>query len=265
MMLLLSSATVRQNEQLKFVATTVLTGEQFKAVEESVRYKPGSSLADAQAGTLTDSTPPSFPGGMKAFYEYLGRTIRYPAEARKQNIQGKVYLTFTVEKDGTLTEIAVKKRLGGGTDEEAMRVLRESPKWIPGTRDNKPVRVKYDMPLSFSLSETQKGNQNVAQNGNQNVRQQITTEVTSLKGKSGATFEALTFSTRSSLADQTEENIAYSIDGAPVTTAEFKALDAKTIKSIDVHKAPAGTTVRGYTATVAVKTEPLQIEIIPTK
>ncbi len=263
LMLLLSSATVRQNEQIKFAATNILSGEQFQAVQRSIIPDPVVATSARPDVPGTDSTPPSFPGGMKAFYEYLGRTIRYPAEARKQNIQGKVYLTFTVEKDGTLTEIAVKKRLGGGTDEEAMRVLRESPKWIPGTRDNKPVRVKYDMPLSFSLSETQKGNQNVAQNGNQNV--QITTEVTSLKGKSGATIEALTFSTRLSPADQTEGNIAYSIDGAPVTNAEFKALEAKTIKSIDVHKAPTGTTVRGYTATVAVKTEPLQIEIIPTK
>jgi TonB family protein len=279
LMLLLSSATVRQNEQIKFVATNVLTGAQFEAVEASISPASEADTREAMGAVQEKVIPPSFPGGMTAFYEYLGRTIKYPAEARKQNIEGKVYLSFMVEKDGSLSNIQVTKKLGGGIDEEAVRVLRESPKWIPGTRDKQPVRVKYDMPLSFSLSEKDKENQNVAQNGNQNGTQQvtqygnqnentnkqITTEVTSLRGKRGATIEALTFSTKSLLSDQPGEKIAYSIDGAPVSSAEVRALDAKTIKSIDVHKAPAGTTVRGYTSTVAVKTQPLEIEITPVK
>jgi TonB family protein len=255
LMLLLSSATVRQNEQLKFVATNVLTGEQFKAVEESVGFKPEPYLTQPQGVTATDSTPPSFPGGMKAFYEYLGRTIRYPEAARKQKIQGKVQLSFMVEKDGSLTNIEVKKKLGGGTDEEAVRVLRESPKWIPGTRDGQPVRVKYDMPLSFSLSETPTENQRAGKN----MTEQITADVTALMSRLEPATPASTISIASPA--QPAGNVAYSIDGAPVSEMEAKALDPNTIDNIDVHKAPAGTTVRGYSATVAIKTRPIAIEI----
>jgi TonB family protein len=258
LMLLLSSATVGQNEQLKFVATNVLTGEQFKAVEESISFEPEATTGHMQAVSITDSTPPSFPGGMKAFYEYLGRTIKYPAEARKQNIQGKVELSFTVEKDGSLTDIHVNKKLGGGTDEEAVRVLRESPKWIPGTRDDKPIRVKYDMPLSFSLSETQTGDQNKNEDNNK----QVAAEVTALTSQPAASITASTFSIRSSQSAKPLENIAYSIDGAPASEAEVKTLDPKRIDRIDVRKAPAGSSIRGYSGTVAVTTKPLEIEVM---
>jgi TonB family protein len=96
---------------------------------------------------------PTFPGGMTQFYQFLKRTILYPKEAQEKNIQGKVFLSFTVEKDGELTNIKVDRKLGGGTDEEAIRVMKLSPHWIPGLIDKKPVRVKYNIPLSFTLSK----------------------------------------------------------------------------------------------------------------
>ena len=96
---------------------------------------------------------PSFPGGMEKFYEYLKKTVKYPQEAQKNNIQGKVFLSFIVETDGELTDVKVDRKLGAGTDEEAVRVMEESPKWIPGVQDGQNVRVKYNIPISFSLSE----------------------------------------------------------------------------------------------------------------
>lgn len=96
---------------------------------------------------------PSFAGGMQNFYVYLKNKIKYPAEAQKNNIQGKVFLSFIVEKDGTLTDINVERKLGGGTDEEAVRVLKESPKWTPGIQNGKAVRAKYNIPISFSLNK----------------------------------------------------------------------------------------------------------------
>lgn len=96
-------------------------------------------------------TQPAFPGGMSEFYKFIQKTLKYPPMAAENNIQGKVYVSFVVEKNGALTDIKVDRKLGGGTDEEAMRVLRASPKWTPGIQNGKPVRVKYNIPISFTL------------------------------------------------------------------------------------------------------------------
>lgn len=94
---------------------------------------------------------PSFPGGMDEFYKYLGKTVKYPAEAVKLKKEGKVFLSFVVEKDGSLTDIKVERGVGFGLDEEAIRVIKASPKWIPGIQKGEKVRVKYNIPLSFTL------------------------------------------------------------------------------------------------------------------
>ncbi|MGN7202723.1 energy transducer TonB [Pedobacter sp. SAFR-022] len=96
---------------------------------------------------------PTFPGGIEKFYQYLNKSIKYPPMAAENNIQGKVFVSFVVERNGTLTDIKVLRSLGGGTDEEAVRVLKASPTWIPGVQNGKQVRVKYNIPISFSLSQ----------------------------------------------------------------------------------------------------------------
>lgn len=96
---------------------------------------------------------PSFPGGEAAFAKYLGKNIRYPAVARENNVQGRVILTFVVERDGSLTDIKVVRGIGSGCDEEAMRVLKASPKWTPGIQNGRPVRVQYSIPVNFALAE----------------------------------------------------------------------------------------------------------------
>ncbi|TCD03401.1 M56 family metallopeptidase [Pedobacter psychroterrae] len=96
---------------------------------------------------------PEFVGGMAKFFEYLKKTVRYPAEAQKNKVSGKVFLSFVVEKDGSLTDIKVDRKLGSGLDEEAVRVIEESPRWIPGVQDGKAVRVKFNIPISFSLTQ----------------------------------------------------------------------------------------------------------------
>lgn len=94
---------------------------------------------------------PTFPGGMDKFYKYLNKSIRYPELAQQQGIQGKVFLSFIIEKNGALTDIKIERTLGYGTDEEAVRVLKGSPKWIPGVQNGKFVRVKYNIPISFAM------------------------------------------------------------------------------------------------------------------
>ncbi|KIO78813.1 energy transducer TonB [Pedobacter lusitanus] len=96
---------------------------------------------------------PMFPGGINKFYAYLSKAIRYPAMAQENGVQGKVFMSFIIEKDGSLTDIKVERKLGAGTDEEAIRVLKASPHWLPGIQNGNKVRVKYNIPISFALSQ----------------------------------------------------------------------------------------------------------------
>jgi TonB family protein len=93
-------------------------------------------------------------GGMGAFYNYLATSIHYPEDAKKKNIQGKVFLSFVVEKDGSFSNIHVLRGVSDDIDAEAVRVFSNAPKWNPGMQNGKPVRVQYNVPLSFSLEQT---------------------------------------------------------------------------------------------------------------
>ncbi len=94
---------------------------------------------------------PHFPGGDAARIEYLSENLKYPTMARETNIQGKVFVTFVVEKDGSITDVKVLRGIGGGCDDEAIRVIKNMPKWIPGKQRNTPVRVQFNMPIKFML------------------------------------------------------------------------------------------------------------------
>jgi TonB family protein len=94
---------------------------------------------------------PSFPGGEHKFADYLSRNIKYPAEMKKKKVEGKVFITFIVEKDGSLSDIKVLHEPGYGSGQEALRVLSMSPKWEPGIQNHHKVRVQYVIPISFTL------------------------------------------------------------------------------------------------------------------
>lgn len=96
---------------------------------------------------------PEFPGGIEKFYQYLGKNIKYPKMAIDNNVSGKVFLSFIVEKNGDLSDIQITRGLGSGTDEEALRVISQSPKWNPGIANNAPVRVKYNINVNFNLNK----------------------------------------------------------------------------------------------------------------
>jgi TonB family protein len=98
---------------------------------------------------------PSFPGGLEAFGKFLASNIKYPAIAKNNKIQGRVYCIFVVEKDGSLSNIRVVRGLGSGCDEEAVRVLAISPKWDPGIQNGRPVRVSYTIPIFFKMDDKQ--------------------------------------------------------------------------------------------------------------
>jgi protein TonB len=98
---------------------------------------------------------PEFPGGLDAFGRYLGKNIRYPAVARENGTQGRVIVSFVCERDGSLTDVKVARGIGDGCDEEAVRVIKSSPKWKPGIQNGRPVRVAYSVPISFTLGTDQ--------------------------------------------------------------------------------------------------------------
>ena len=95
---------------------------------------------------------PEFPGGTAALLEYLRKNIKYPAICRENNIQGRVLVTFIVNKDGAIVEPEVVKSVNPSLDKEALRVISTMPNWKPGSQRGKPVRVKYTVPVNFRLN-----------------------------------------------------------------------------------------------------------------
>lgn len=96
---------------------------------------------------------PEFPGGQDSLYKFLSANIIYPKEARDNGIEGKVFVNFTIEKDGSINEVKVIKGVHPLLDEEAVRVVESFPKWKPGKQKGKTVRVSYNLPLNFVLNK----------------------------------------------------------------------------------------------------------------
>ena len=94
---------------------------------------------------------PEFPGGMQALMAYLSKNIKYPSVAQDNGIQGRVLVSFVVNKDGSIVDPEVIKSVDAALDHEAMRVIKAMPKWNPGKQRGKPVRVKYTVPVLFRL------------------------------------------------------------------------------------------------------------------
>ena len=101
---------------------------------------------------ITPEKMPEFPGGEQALYEFLAKNIKYPQAAKDSNIQGKVFVQFVVERDGSITNHKVLRDIGGGCCEEAMRVVRMMPKWKPGEIRGQIVRVQYVLPVKYELN-----------------------------------------------------------------------------------------------------------------
>jgi len=94
---------------------------------------------------------PQFPGGQNELFKYLGTTTRYPPNARSKDIQGKVYINFTIAKDGAIEGVKVIRGVHPLLDEEAIRVVSSMPNWSPGKQDGEEVRVSYSLPINFML------------------------------------------------------------------------------------------------------------------
>jgi protein TonB len=94
---------------------------------------------------------PEYPGGQAALFEYLSKNIKYPADAEKKKVEGKVFVTFVVDSDGKITDVSLLKKVFPSLDAEAIRVISAMPNWIPGRQKGQAVRVKYTVPIMFRL------------------------------------------------------------------------------------------------------------------
>ena len=127
--------------------------DQDEVIEEYVYEAPEieeEEIQEAEVFKVVEEMP-EFPGGTAKLLEYIQKNMKYPMMARESDIQGKVYVQFVVEPDGSISNVQVLRGIGGGCDEEAMRVIKSLPKWKPGKQRGKPVRVSYQIPVFFKL------------------------------------------------------------------------------------------------------------------
>ena len=127
--------------------------DQNEIIEEYVYEAPEieeEEIVEAEIFKVVEEMP-EFAGGAGKLLEYIGKNIKYPMMARESDIQGKVFVQFVVEPDGNISHVQVLRGIGGGCDEEAVRVVESMPKWKPGKQRGAPVRVQYMVPIVFKL------------------------------------------------------------------------------------------------------------------
>jgi periplasmic protein TonB len=127
-------------------ATVTTTVQEFRPV-----FMPEAEVEEEAIFTIVEDDP-TFPGGQSALMQFLQSNLRYPTMAREAGIQGTVFVTFVVERDGSITDVRVLRGVGGGLDEEAVRVVRNMPRWTPGRQRGQAVRVQFNLPIRFVLN-----------------------------------------------------------------------------------------------------------------
>jgi TonB family protein len=260
-MLLLSSAKISSNEEIKDLAeqipapvtelfsavseakpATTFSGKpadqdttkkrrQSKAAKKVVVAPAGKAVTGGDGEKVYDfvsiDRQPGFPGGLDKFYQYIGKSVKYPKEAQDKNVQGKVFLSYIIEKDGRLTDVKVERGLGSGTDEEAVRVLKASPKWIPGMSGNQPVRVKYNVPITFALSN---------EDSKPNLKKAPVVSPSGSKNEDGA---------QANIQIKGPNSPLIYVDGVKAASTIMNQIDPETIESITVLKDKAGNIAYG--------------------
>ena len=101
--------------------------------------------------TIVEETA-EFPGGEEGMFKFLSENVKYPTMARESNVQGTVFVTFVVEPDGSVSNVKLLRGIGGGCDEEAMRVVKSMPRWKAGKQRGRPVRQQYNLPIKYTLT-----------------------------------------------------------------------------------------------------------------
>jgi protein TonB len=139
-----------KQDQLSQNKNTEVPTEEVQVEEKEVKTQVIEQKVEAEVFLIVEE-PPTFPGGDAALYKWLGENLKYPEEAKELGIQGRVFVSFVVEPDGTPSNVVVKRGIGGGCDEEAIRIVKAMPKWSPGKQRGQPVRVQFNLPIKFTL------------------------------------------------------------------------------------------------------------------
>lgn len=138
---------------LLIMSCTDLVGMDDTATESELTPSTSSaSAASTEEVFMVVDQQPQFPGGMQALAAFLQNEIRYPDIARKAGVEGKVFIQFVVGSDGKISGVEVVRGIGGGCDEEAIRVVKAMPDWIPGRQNGHNVAVRFSMPITFKLN-----------------------------------------------------------------------------------------------------------------
>jgi len=137
---------IKEDIQLKF---DVEVTEETKVEEVIVAPVEEKEDVDQIFSVVEETAEPK--GGMPAFYKYVGEKIKYPAQARRMGVEGRVFVEFVVNRDGSIVDVKSIKGIGAGCDEEAVRIVQSAPAWKPGKQRGKPVRQKMVIPIIFKL------------------------------------------------------------------------------------------------------------------
>lgn len=158
-------SSVSDNPVVRAVGETarvaVVKVQEDKALEEASSMPMAKDTAEVKTGKKMPCTDnpemfPRFPGGHIALFEYLSKNIKFPKSKENEDVKVRVVTTFTVEKDGSITDAKIVRSQGEAFDNEALRVINGMPKWIPGMQNGKAVSVKYTLPITFSTTDGDK-------------------------------------------------------------------------------------------------------------
>ena len=199
-----------------------------------VGYGGGEEASDEVPVFQVVEEMPEFPGGMGECLKFLGKNIKYPVEAQKAGVQGKVIVQFVVEKDGNIANPKVVRSIDPDLDGEAIRVISIMPKWKPGMQKGQPVRVKYTVPVTFRLD---------GKDTKSNETRHLELRTDSVFQENPLRIGKETFS----LKDWKEKPLLI-VDGIEKSYSQMEKMNASDIESISVLKDAAGTAIYGAKA-----------------
>jgi TonB family protein len=235
---------------------TVIKQHQQTGANTVVPVKDNSTSPNTEAATTEPKEKiftsveqaASFPGGVTAFYQFLGATIRYPVEARENGLQGKVFVTFVVEKDGELSNLKVLRDIGGGLGEESLRVLKSSPKWIPGVQNGQPVRQQYTVPIAFTLvdgkdnSEASRNTAHIRNNNPSNTGTYTFAPVINLERPAA---DSIGSDFRISMTNKISPATVYATDSKNIDAVKVQKINTQGIQSVNTLKDKAASGLYG--------------------
>jgi TonB family protein len=208
--------------------TIKMGSKSIKVVKADAQSKTDAATAQTSKQRPFDVVEhmPEYPGGASALFEFLSKTVKYPAAAEKAGTQGRVIVTFVVEQDGSIGEPTVTRSVSPELDAEAVRVINAMPNWKPGTQNGKAVRVKYTVPINFAL-QGGRSNSKIDDKGNPEGKNVLGPLVIVGYDKTSTT--------------ELETAPLVILDGKAVDYAQMRAIDTNTISHMEILKDKAAT------------------------